>query len=154
MAFNLPTFLFKDTMTASAMSSVASCFQAFVDNETDSPTMIGRAHAIVNYDSSGINFSEGISSVTRTSLGEYTITFSQVCSFFQTNSLSSPSLYALGNAHDTTSDTEQKIFCMYFHTATSSSFKVVHHGFNENSHGFHDPVSATAIFYNTDVSTA
>tara|TARA_Y100001938_G_scaffold150636_1_gene242569 strand:- start:4707 stop:5168 length:462 start_codon:yes stop_codon:yes gene_type:complete len=153
MAFNLPTFLFQDTLTASAMSSVASCFQAFADGETGSPFMPSRAHAIVNYDSSGINFSHNISSVTRTSQGQYTITFSSICSLFVVDSVSVPSLYALGNAHDTTNENALVVYSMYFHTETASSFKVVHHNFRESSHGFHDPVSATAVFFNTDVSS-
>ena len=99
------------------------------------------------------NFSHGISSVTRTSQGQYTITFSSICSLFVVDSVSVPSLYALGNAHDTTNENAQVVYSMYFHTETASSFKVVHHNFRESSHGFHDPESATAVFFNTDVSS-
>ena len=70
MAFNLPTFLFQDTLSASAMSAVSSCFTALAENQTDTPRSTGRALAIVNYDASGINFSRGISSVTKTATGQ------------------------------------------------------------------------------------
>jgi hypothetical protein len=139
MAFNLPTFLFQDTLSASAMSAVSSCFTAL---------------AVVNYDASGINFSRGISSVTKTATGQYTIQFSNVCSIFNVNSVAVKSQYQLGNAHDTTDENAQVVYSMYYHTDTTSSIKVVHHNFRESSHGFHDPVNATAVFFDTDVSTA
>ena len=110
MAFSLPTFLFQDTMTASAISAVSSCFTAIADNETGTPKSNGRAIAIVNYDSSGINFSRGISSVTRTAQGEYTITFSTVCSEFTVESVSVKSQYQLGNAHDTTDENAKVVY--------------------------------------------
>lgn len=154
MAFNLPTFLFKDTMTASAMNAVSSCFQAFADNEAGSPIMNSRAIAIVNYDASGINFSEGISSVSKTATGKYTINFSNACSEFVVNSITVKSQYQLGNAHDTTDENAQVVYCMYYYEDNTANIKVVHHNFRESSHGFHDPVNATAVFFNTDVSTA
>jgi hypothetical protein len=153
MAFSLPTFLFNDTLTASAMSAVTSCFTAIVDNEAGTPKSNGRAIAIVNYDSSGINFSRGISSVTRTAQGEYTIVFSNVCSEFTVESVSVKSQYQLGNAHDTTNENARVVYSMYYHTDTTSSVKVVHHNFRSVSREYHDPVSATAVFFDTDVTS-
>ena len=153
MAFSLPTFLFQDTMTASAISAVSSCFTAIADNETGTPKSNGRAIAIVNYDSSGINFSRGISSVTRTAQGEYTITFSTVCSEFTVESVSVKSQYQLGNAHDTTDENAKVVYSMYYHSDTTSTIKVIHHNFRSVSKGFHDPESATAVFFDTDVTS-
>ena len=154
MGFSLPTFLFRDTMTASAMSAVSSCFTALADDETGTPHSTGRAIAIVNYDSSGINFSRNISSVTRASTGKYTIAFTNNCSEFNVGSISVKSQYQLGNAHDTTNGNAQVVYCMYFYEDNVANIKVVHHNFRESSHGFHDPVNATAVFFDTDVSSA
>ena len=140
-------------MTASAISAVTSCFTAITTNETGTPKSNGRAIAIVNYDENGINFSRGISSVTREDQGKYLIAFTNVCSIFDVQSVSVKSQYQLGNSHDTTNAGAKVVFCQYFHTDTTSSVKVVHHNFRSRSTGFHDPVSATAVFFDTDVTS-
>lgn len=150
MAFSEVTFGFGNTLTDSAMTAVHSNFYALANQETGSPNMIGRPLAIVNYSGTSINFSKNVSSVTENFAGSYNINFSFTYSMVTVNSLTHPSIYALGNAHDTTNGNSTVVYAMtYFNSGTAPyNFQsVYHHNFNDQGHGYHVPVQATAVFF-------
>ena len=106
--------------------------------------------AIVNYSGTSINFSKNVSSVTENFAGSYNINFSFTYSMVTVNSLTHPSIYALGNAHDTTNGNSTVVYAMtYFNSGTAPfNFQsVYHHNFNDQGHGYHVPVQATAVFF-------
>lgn len=154
MAYSVPTFLFRDTLTASAMSSVSSAFQAFADDETDSPFMNSRHFAIVNYSESTINFSENISSVSDNGVGNFRINFSFTASTFVVSSKTVISYSQHHFAHQTTNGNATVVYGVSPYDSNTTYVDVYHHFFNSSGHGYYDPQNATAIFFNTDVSTA
>jgi|TARA_B100000073_G_C23263160_1_gene383263 hypothetical protein len=150
MAFNDITFQFGETLTASAMSTVQSNFTAFANKETGVTATFNRAKAIVNYSGTSINFSDNVSSVTQNFVGSYNINFTFTYSMVTVNSVNLPSIYALGNAHDTTNGNSTVVYSMpYFNigTAPYNFFPVFHHNFNDSADSYHQPVSATAVFF-------
>ena len=144
MAFNDITFQFGETLTASAMSTVQSNFTAFANKETGVTATFNRAKAIVNYSGTSINFSDNVSSVTQNFVGSYNINFTFTYSMVTVNSVNLPSIYALGNAHDTTNGNSTVVYSMpYFNigTAPYNFFPVFHHNFNDSADSYHQPVS-------------
>lgn len=150
MAFNDITFQFGETLTASAMSTVQSNFTAFAEQETGVTPTFNRAKAIVNYSGTSINYSDGVSSVTQNFVGSYNINFTFTYSMVTVNSVNLPSIYALGNAHDTTNGNSTVVYSMPFFNigiAPYNFFPVFHHNFNNTADSYHQPVSATAVFF-------
>jgi hypothetical protein len=150
MGFENVSFQFGDTLTDSAMSAVQSNFTAFANKETGVTPRFNRAKAIVNYSGTSINFSDGVSSVTQNFAGSYNINFTFTYSMVTVNSVNLPSIYALGNAHDTTQSDNQFVYSMPFFnigTAPYTFFPVMHHFFNNTQDSYSVPISATAVFF-------
>jgi hypothetical protein len=150
MGFEDITFQFGDTLTASGLSAVQSNFTAFAAGETGVTPTFNRAKAIVNYSGTSINFSDNVSSVTQNFVGSYNINFTFTYSMVVVNSVSRPSVYALGNAHDTTNENATVVFSMPFFeggTGALNFYSVFHHNFNDSADSYHQPESATAVFF-------
>ena len=134
MAFEDFTFQFGETLTASAMSAVASNFKAQGDFEAGSPVSPGRGKVMVQFDGDRtIRWSKNVTSVTDGGeSGEYFINYSITFSQSIVNSLQYQHYGILSNAQQGTSGASS-VFSTIITEQSSNRAKMYHHRFNEGA---------------------
>lgn len=134
MAFEDFTFQFGETLTASAMSAVASNFKAQGDFEAGSPVSPGRGKVMVQFDGDRtIRWSKNVTSVTDGGeAGEYFINYSITFSQSIVNSLQYQHYGILSNAQQGTSGASS-VFSTIITEQSSNRAKMYHHRFNEGA---------------------
>ena len=135
MAFEDFTFQFGETLTASAMSAVASNFKAQGDFEAGSPVSPGRGKVMVQFDGDRtIRWSKNVTSVTDggSFTGEYFINYSITFSHSIVNSLQYQHYGILSNAQQGTSGASS-VFSTIITEQSSNRAKMYHHRFNEGA---------------------
>ena len=139
MAFQDFTFQFGETLTASAMSAVASNFVALADFESDSPLLEGRAKVMAHFNSAGTAlWSKNVSSITKGSNGQYTIAYSVTFSQSIVNSLQYQHYGILSNA-ELGSSGASSVFATILYEQSSNRAVMYHHRFNEGDDGEETP---------------
>ena len=135
MAFEDFTFQFGETLTASAMSAVASNFKAQGDFEAGSPVSPGRGKVMVQFDGDRtIRWSKNVTSVVDggSFTGEYIINYSITFSQSIVNSLQYQHYGILSNAQQGTSGASS-VFSTIITEQSSNRAKMYHHRFNEGA---------------------
>ena len=134
MGFEDFTFQFGETLTASAMSAVASNFKAQGDFEAGSPVSPGRGKVMVQFDGDRtIRWSKNVTSVTDGGeAGEYFINYSITFSQSIVNSLQYQHYGILSNAQQGTSGASS-VFSTIITEQSSNRAKMYHHRFNEGA---------------------
>lgn len=133
MAFEDFTFQFGQTLTASAMSAVASNFKAQGAFESGSPVSPGRGKVMVQFAGDAtIRWSKNVSSVTKGTNGQYTIAYSTTFSQSIVNSLQYQHYGILANAELGATDSEN-VFSTVIYEQSSNRAVIYHIGFNEGA---------------------
>ena len=135
MAFEDFTFQFGQTLTASAMSAVASNFKAQAAFESGSPVSPGRGKVMVQFDGDRtIRWSKNVTSVVDggSFTGEYIINYSITFSQSIVNSLQYQHYGILSNAQQGTSGASS-VFSTIITEQSSNRAKMYHHRFNEGA---------------------
>tara|TARA_R100000773_G_scaffold35346_1_gene30358 strand:- start:2093 stop:2545 length:453 start_codon:yes stop_codon:yes gene_type:complete len=141
MSFKDFTFQFGDTLTASAMSAIASNFVALSAFQSDSPVSPGRGNVMALFDGDrNILWSRNVSSVVLGGLfdGEIIINYSTTFSQSIVNSLQYQHYGILCNAQAGTSDA-QSVFSTVITEQSSNRAKMYHHRFNEGADAHFKP---------------
>ena len=147
MPFQDFTFQFGDTITASAMSAVASNFKAQADFETGSPLQTGRAKVMVQFAGDGtIRWSKNVSSVTKGTNGQYTIAYSTTFSQSIVDSSQIQHYGILANAQ-LGSTSAQNVFATIIYEQSSNRAVMYHHGFNEGADSEFTPDEVVFVAY-------
>ncbi len=147
MAFEDFTFQFGETLTASAMSAVASNFKAQGDFEAGSPVTPGRGKVMVQFAGDGtIRWSKNVSSVTKGTNGQYTIAYSVTFSHSIVNSLQYQNYGILANAEIGTADATS-VFATILYEQSSNRAVMYHNRFNEGSDGEETPDQVVFVAY-------
>ena len=141
MAFEDFTFQFGETLTASAMSAVASNFKAQGDFEAGSPVSPGRGKVMVQFDGDRtIRWSKNVTSVVDGGSfeGDYIINYSITFSQSIVNSLQYQHYGILSNAQQGTSGASS-VFSTIITEQSSNRAKMYHHRFNEGADAYVEP---------------